>query len=76
MNWNLDIGWQECVVILLVVLCILRMGFSIRTFIKGMKKNNNPCSSCISGCELKNQLDKKKQSCQINQSAGKKKCCG
>lgn len=72
MSW----GWQEWVVALLVIVCVVRIGFTVRTFFHRAKKNENPCASCASGCELKNQLDKKKLECKENKSSGKKKCCG
>lgn len=76
MSWELNWGWQEWGVALLLVLCILRLGVRLRAFFRGMKNNNNPCDSCSSGCELKSQLGKKQQECKVNQSSGKKKCCG
>ena len=72
MSW----GWQEWVVILLVVICVVRIGYAVRSFFYRAKKNENPCASCVSGCELKNQLDKKKLECKENKPSGKKNCCG
>lgn len=76
MSWELNWGWQEWGVALLIALCILRLSVRLRTFFRGMKKNNSPCGSCASGCELKSQLGKKKQGSKVNQSSGKKKSCG
>ena len=34
MNW----GWQEWVVCLLVIVCVVRIGFSVRAFFRRAKK--------------------------------------
>ena len=51
-------SWQEWVVALLLLLCAVRIGMSIYSFSHRVKENGNPCDSCASGCELKNQLSK------------------
>ncbi len=69
-------GWQEWVVGLLIVLCVVRVAYGILRFFRRAKSGENPCASCASGCELKRQLDKKQQECKATQKPPKKNCCG
>lgn len=71
MSW----GWQEWVVALLVAICVVRISYTVRVFFNRAKKNDNPCASCASGCELKNQLDRKKLKCNESKLPSKKNCC-
>lgn len=68
-------NWQEWIVGILIVLCIARFFYSIFLFFRRVQEKDNTCKSCISGCELKNQLDRKKQACKQNTPCEKKKCC-
>ena len=45
-------NWQDWVVGVLVVLCIARVIYGIFLFFRRMRENQNPCDSCVSGCEL------------------------
>ncbi len=72
MSW----GWQEIVVAVILVCCIALIGRNIFHFFKKVKKKGNPCESCVSGCDLKRQLDKKRQECASKTLPPKKKCCG
>lgn len=69
-------SWQEWVVALLLLLCVVRIGMSIYSFFYRIKKNSNPCDSCTSGCELKDLYDKKRASCSGVTKKKKKSCCG
>lgn len=68
--------WQEWVVRILIVFCVARMVFSISLFFRRAKKKENPCSSCVSGCELKDLMDEKRKKCQSKDEVAKKKSCG
>ena len=57
------INWQEWVVGVLVVLCIARIIYGIFLFFRRTRENKNPCDSCVSGCELKDMLEKKRKEC-------------
>ena len=46
-------NWQDWVVGVLVVLCIARVIYGIFRFFRRTRENQNPCDSCVSGCELK-----------------------
>ena len=65
-------NWQEWVVGVLVVLCIVRLVYGIYTFFRRTRDSGNPCDSCVSGCELKDMMEKKSL-CTTSQSAVAKK---
>ena len=69
-------NWQEWVVGIVVVACLLYVLLGIYRFFCKVRKKDNPCASCISGCELKHLLEQKKEECRKSKSASKKKCCG
>lgn len=69
-------NWQEWVVGLLIVLCIVRLVYSVRLFFRRVASNDNPCANCASGCELKDMMDKKKAACREKGKPEKKKYCG
>ena len=69
-------NWQEWVVGVLVVLCIVRLVYGIYTFFRRMRDSGNPCDSCVSGCELKDMLEKKCKECGVKKKSTKKNCCG
>ena len=58
----MTLNWQECVVAVLLVLCVIRIVYGIYNFFRRTKNNENPCANCASGCELKRQLDKSSRS--------------
>lgn len=41
-------NWQEWVVGVLVVLCIVRLVYGIYTFFRRTRDSGNPCDSCVS----------------------------
>lgn len=55
--------WQEWIVALLVLLCIIRIGMSVISFFHPSKKERDPCSNCPTGCEIKKLYDKKRLGC-------------
>lgn len=68
--------WQEWAVGVLVFLCIVRIVRSVILFFRRTEKKENPCDSCVSGCELKNIKKKKPVNCPQKEESKKKKCCG
>ena len=69
-------NWQDWVVGVLVVLCIARVIYGIFRFFRRTRENQNPCDSCVSGCEIKDMMDKKRGECDVKKKSTKKKCCG
>lgn len=69
-------NWQEWIALALVALCVLRMLYGFLQFFRRARKSQSPCDSCVSGCELKDMLDKKRQECVEAPKNKKKKCCG
>lgn len=69
-------SWQEWIVGILIVLCIARMVYSIFLFFRRARENKSPCTTCVSGCELKDMMDRKRKECQTKKKSAKKKCCG
>lgn len=71
----MTLGWQELIVAFLIIFCLIRVIYGIYIFFHRAKNDENPCANCVSGCELKRQLDKKKQECGKNQKDSNKNCC-
>lgn len=69
-------SWQEWIVALLVVLCVLRIVYGLYRFFRRSRANDNPCANCVSGCELKDMMQKRQQECRDRQKSKKKNCCG
>ena len=69
-------NWQEWVVGVLVVLCIVRLVYGIYTFFRRTRDSGNHCDSCVSGCELKDMLETKRKECGVKKKSTKKNCCG
>lgn len=42
-------NWQEWVVGVLIVLCIVRVIYGIYIFFRRTRESANPCDSCVSG---------------------------
>lgn len=59
-------NWQEWIVGVLVVLCIARLVYGIYTFFRRTRDSGNPCDSCVSGCELKDMMEKKRKRMKTN----------
>lgn len=66
-------NWQEWVVGVLVVLCIVRLVYGIYTFFRRTRDSGNPCDSCVSGCELKDMMEKKRKECGVKKKKYKEK---
>lgn len=69
------INWQECIVAISVGICVLWIMHNIYLFFHRIKKKQNPCDNCVSGCELKKMMDKKKEECIERDKKIKKNCC-
>lgn len=66
---------QEIIAILIGISCIIWVGTRIYRTFSGIKDLNDPCSHCVSGCELRNKLKEKQRSCNKKQGMTKKSCC-
>jgi hypothetical protein len=67
---------QELIVSAIVFFCVFYVGNRIVLFFRNSNNNENPCSSCTSGCELRDMMEKKKQQCREQKKGKKKSCCG
>ena len=65
---------QELIVSAIVFFCVFYVGNRIVLFFRNSNNNENPCSSCTSGCELRDMMEKKKQQCSELKRNEKKKC--
>jgi len=45
-------------------------------FFRRTRESENPCDSCVSGCDLKDMMEKKRQECGVKKKSTKKNCCG
>ena len=70
------ITFQEIVVILIGIGCLIWMGMRIYRTFKGVRRENSPCANCPTGCELYRQLQEKQRSCGKSEQKRKKSCCG
>ena len=70
------INWQQWAVAVLLLLCIIRIGWKTYTFFRQTKGNGNPCANCVTGCDLKQLMDKKRAECSVTKKEKKKKHCG
>lgn len=41
-------------------------------FFRRTRENQNPCDSCVSGCELKDMMDKKRGECDVKKKVQRK----
>ena len=48
----------------------------IYLFFRRTRESENPCDSCVSGCDLKDMMEKKRQECGVKKKSTKKNCCG
>lgn len=69
-------NWQNWVVALVLLLCVIRIGQRIYIFFRRIKEKRNPCENCATGCELKQLYDKKRAECSGVRKETQKKCCG
>ncbi|TYK33067.1 hypothetical protein [Bacteroides pyogenes] len=69
-------NWQEWVVGIIVLFCIIRVLYGVFLFFRRAEANKNPCSTCVTGCELKELMEKKRNECKSQKKSSKKKCCG
>lgn len=42
------------------------------SFFRRTRENKNPCDSCVSGCELKDMLEKKRKECGVKKKVQRK----
>ncbi len=66
---------QDVIVYIIVACCFFWVIRRTLFWWRRAEKNDNPCASCVSGCDLKRMMDEKRRECQINQKATDKKCC-
>ncbi|WP_291529251.1 hypothetical protein [Bacteroides sp. UBA939] len=69
-------NWQQWVVAILLLLCVVRIGWASYAFFRRMKKKDNPCANCVTGCEIKKLMDEKRAECSTAKKEKKKKGCG
>jgi uncharacterized membrane protein len=69
-------NWQEWVIALLLLLCVIRIGMSVYAFFRRAKEGGNPCDTCATGCDLKRLLNEKRAECGKGRKKKKKSCCG
>ena len=69
-------NWQECIVALFLLLCVLYMGRSVYRFYRKLQKNVNPCDTCVSDCEIKRLYEHRRKRCEAEKKKTKKSCCG
>ena len=69
-------NWQQWAVAILLLLCIVRIGWGIYAFFRRTIDNGNPCANCVTGCDLKRLMDEKHVECSATKKEKKKKCCG
>lgn len=68
--------FQQIVVILIGIGCLVWIGFRIYRTFRGLKGNNDPCAGCPTGCELYRQLREKRRHCEKSKDKDRKNCCG
>ncbi len=68
--------FQQVVVVLVGIGCVLWIGMRIYRTFKGMRGRNDPCADCPTGCELYRQLRDKRKHCEKNEPENRKSCCG
>ncbi|MFV0545286.1 MAG: hypothetical protein ACK5ND_03655 [Bacteroides sp.] len=67
-------NWQEIAVALLLAFSLGYVARKIYLFFRGVKKNDNPCENCVTGCELRDMLEKRRKECQTAEKEKNKKC--
>ncbi len=68
-------NWQDVIVYIIVACCFVWVIHRTLFWWKRAEKNDNPCASCVSGCDLKRMMDQKQQECRENQIPKEKNCC-
>lgn len=69
-------NWQEWAVALLLLLCLIRIGMSVRSLFSRSKEKRGCCSCCSSGCDRKHSHEETTCECGKEEKIEKKKCCG
>lgn len=69
-------NWQEWVIALLLLLCVIRIGMSVYAFFRRAKEGGNPCDTCATGCDLKQLLDEKRAECGKGRKKRRKVAAG
>lgn len=67
--------YQDIIVILVGIGCLLWIGVRIYRSFKSVGENGDPCANCPTGCELHQKLQEKRRTCEKNQGGSKKSCC-
>lgn len=49
-------NWQDWAVIIILILCVVWIANKTYKLIIRTKRNESPCSSCATGCALKNSI--------------------
>lgn len=65
--------WQGIVVALLLLGSLVYVGYKLYLFFRGIRKNDNPCENCVSGCELRDMMARKRKECGGKAQKGNKK---
>ena len=69
-------NWQEILVAIILLGCAILIGRKTYLFFRRVQKKENPCDGCVSGCDLKRQLDAKRKECASSTAKPSKQCCG
>lgn len=69
-------NWQELIVWILVIVCVVEIVRRVILFFQRTKENDNPCATCSTGCDLKRMMDEKQQECRQERKKPNKNCCG
>ena len=65
-------NWQDWVVGVLVYSALPASYMEYFVFFVVTRENQNPCDSCVSGCELKDMIDKKRGECDVKKKVQEK----
>lgn len=70
--------WQNWIVFIVVAACFAWVAYKLYVIIIKAKRNENPCSSCTTGCSVKKSEVKQKESTKKSEKEDKKRennCC-
>lgn len=66
---------QDILVIVIVIVCILYAGIRMTKYFRSVRKGDNPCENCVSGCDLRRMMNEKQKECSKNNRKSNKNCC-
>lgn len=70
------IGWQECCVVIVLLLCVWWIGRRLSFVFRQIAKKKNPCCGCtVTDCVLKKQLLENEHTCPELKKKERKSCC-